>query len=144
MCRFLIIALQLPLVDSKSELTWSLFRKRLGAELNFDAEVLLATSHGRRSIDTLRILAPEKASWDCMSRPRLAICTPHFPARIFCDGSFRGHRPESHAAPYSFDWQTSGTSRARSPSHSLRTHTRSLAPPPFSPPSPPPVPRGRS
>ena len=38
---------------------------RLGKELNFDADVLLATSHGRRSIDTLKLLAPEKANWDC-------------------------------------------------------------------------------
>ena len=38
---------------------------RLGKELNFDSEVLLATSHGRRSIDTLKLLAPEKANWDC-------------------------------------------------------------------------------
>ena len=28
-------------------------------------EVILETSHGRRSIDILKILAPEKANWDC-------------------------------------------------------------------------------
>ena len=39
--------------------------ERLGRELGFDAETLLRTSHGRRSIDTLRILAPDKATWEC-------------------------------------------------------------------------------
>lgn len=28
-------------------------------------ELILETSHGRRSIDTLKILAPEKANWEC-------------------------------------------------------------------------------
>ncbi|KKZ65645.1 glycerol 3-phosphatase 1 [[Emmonsia] crescens] len=40
---------------------------RLGAELNLDPEVILRTSHGRRSIDVLQIIAPEKANWEYVS-----------------------------------------------------------------------------
>lgn len=36
----------------------------IGAEIGVDPEVILQTSHGRRSIDVLKILAPEKANWD--------------------------------------------------------------------------------
>lgn len=38
---------------------------RIGNEIGVDPKVILQTSHGRRSIDMLKILAPEKASWDC-------------------------------------------------------------------------------
>ena len=37
----------------------------LGKELGVDPNVILATSHGRRSIDTLRIYDEKKANWDC-------------------------------------------------------------------------------
>ena len=30
-----------------------------------DPEVILETSHGRRSIDTIRLYDPSKATWDC-------------------------------------------------------------------------------
>lgn len=36
----------------------------IGNEIGVDPEVILATSHGRRSIDVLQILAPEKANWE--------------------------------------------------------------------------------
>ncbi|KAK0618544.1 HAD-like protein [Bombardia bombarda] len=36
----------------------------VGNEIGVDPEVILQTSHGRRSIDILRILAPEKANWE--------------------------------------------------------------------------------
>lgn len=32
-----------------------------------DPEVILQTSHGRRSIDMLKVLSPEKANWECES-----------------------------------------------------------------------------
>ncbi|KAK3694070.1 HAD-like domain-containing protein [Podospora appendiculata] len=35
----------------------------VGSEIGVEPEVILQTSHGRRSIDILRILAPEKANW---------------------------------------------------------------------------------
>lgn len=38
----------------------------VGREIGVDPEVILETSHGRRSIDILKILSPEKANWDCM------------------------------------------------------------------------------
>ena len=31
------------------------------------AEVILETSHGRRSMDTLREICPERANWECLS-----------------------------------------------------------------------------
>ncbi|KAF4456475.1 glycerol 3-phosphatase 1 [Fusarium austroafricanum] len=36
----------------------------IGSEIGVAPEVILETSHGRRSIDILKILAPEKANWD--------------------------------------------------------------------------------
>ncbi|KHN96412.1 2-deoxyglucose-6-phosphate phosphatase [Metarhizium album ARSEF 1941] len=35
-----------------------------GTELGLDPEEILKTSHGRRSIDTLNMMAPHKATWD--------------------------------------------------------------------------------
>lgn len=39
----------------------------MGKEIGVAPEVILETSHGRRSIDILKILAPEKANWECKS-----------------------------------------------------------------------------
>ncbi|KAI0177142.1 haloacid dehalogenase-like hydrolase [Pestalotiopsis sp. NC0098] len=36
----------------------------VGGEIGVDPEVILQTSHGRRSIDILKILQPEKANWE--------------------------------------------------------------------------------
>ncbi|KAL2256823.1 hypothetical protein VTK26DRAFT_1071 [Humicola hyalothermophila] len=36
----------------------------IGKEIGVDPAVILQTSHGRRSIDMLKILAPEKATWE--------------------------------------------------------------------------------
>ncbi|KAI1308060.1 HAD-like protein [Xylaria venustula] len=36
----------------------------IGNEIGVDPEVILQTSHGRRSIDMLKLLAPEKANWE--------------------------------------------------------------------------------
>lgn len=38
---------------------------RIGNEIGADPEVILATSHGRRTIDVLKLLCPEKANWEC-------------------------------------------------------------------------------
>jgi hypothetical protein len=38
---------------------------RIGAELGVDPKTILATSHGRRSIDTLQLYDPAKANWEC-------------------------------------------------------------------------------
>ncbi|KAH8905364.1 DL-glycerol-3-phosphatase 1 [Coniochaeta sp. PMI_546] len=37
---------------------------KIGDEIGVDSKVILQTSHGRRSIDMLKILAPEKANWE--------------------------------------------------------------------------------
>ncbi|TVY42059.1 Glycerol-1-phosphate phosphohydrolase [Lachnellula subtilissima] len=36
----------------------------IGSELGVDPKVILQTSHGRRSIDVLKLLSPEKANWE--------------------------------------------------------------------------------
>jgi glycerol 3-phosphatase-1 len=38
---------------------------RIGKEIGVDPEVILATSHGRRSIDVLKIYEPKLANWEC-------------------------------------------------------------------------------
>lgn len=38
---------------------------RIGDEIGVDPKVILQTSHGRRTIDMLKIVAPEKATWEC-------------------------------------------------------------------------------
>lgn len=38
---------------------------QIGKEIGVEPEVILATSHGRRSIDVLEILSPERANWEC-------------------------------------------------------------------------------
>ena len=43
-----------------------LTKRRIGSEIGVDPNVILQTSHGRRSIDVLKIISPEKANWDCM------------------------------------------------------------------------------
>ncbi|KAA8567288.1 hypothetical protein MFRU_007g03230 [Monilinia fructicola] len=37
---------------------------QLGDEIGVDPNVILETSHGRRSMDVLKIIAPEKANWE--------------------------------------------------------------------------------
>ncbi|KAF4932620.1 2-deoxyglucose-6-phosphate phosphatase 2 [Colletotrichum fructicola] len=37
---------------------------RIGNEIGVPAETILETSHGRRSIDTLKLVAPHKAHWE--------------------------------------------------------------------------------
>jgi hypothetical protein len=39
----------------------------IGKELGVDPEVILQTSHGRRTIDVLKLISPEKANWECKS-----------------------------------------------------------------------------
>jgi glycerol-1-phosphatase len=46
---------------------------RVGGEIGVDPVVILQTSHGRRSIDILKILAPEKANWECESAIQAVI-----------------------------------------------------------------------
>ncbi|PYH44475.1 HAD family hydrolase [Aspergillus saccharolyticus JOP 1030-1] len=40
---------------------------KIGAELGVDPATILATSHGRRSIDTLQLYDPSKANWEYVS-----------------------------------------------------------------------------
>jgi glycerol 3-phosphatase-1 len=41
--------------------------QQLGQEIGVNGDEILKTSHGRRSIDVLKLLAPEKATWECKS-----------------------------------------------------------------------------
>lgn len=38
--------------------------------MGIDPTVVLQSSHGRRSIDTLKLYEPTKANWDCLSGHR--------------------------------------------------------------------------
>ncbi|KAB8220286.1 HAD-like domain-containing protein [Aspergillus novoparasiticus] len=40
---------------------------KVGEELGVDPKVILATSHGRRSIDTLQVYDPKRANWEYVS-----------------------------------------------------------------------------
>lgn len=40
--------------------------QKLGEEMGVDPKVILATSHGRRSIDVLKLYDESKANWGCM------------------------------------------------------------------------------
>ncbi|KAL4905900.1 hypothetical protein BDW74DRAFT_177598 [Aspergillus multicolor] len=40
---------------------------KIGAELGVDPKTILETSHGRRSIDTLKLYDPSKANWEYVS-----------------------------------------------------------------------------
>ena len=40
---------------------------RIGNEYGIDPNVILATSHGRRSIDVFQQIDPARATWDCVS-----------------------------------------------------------------------------
>lgn len=59
---------------------------RVGKEIGVDPKVILETSHGRRSMDMLKILAPEKANWECKSGhqfPLFSTTPPFHPGLIF-------------------------------------------------------------
>jgi hypothetical protein len=45
----------------------------IGKEIGVDPDVILQTSHGRRSIDILKIVSPDKANWECKSTLRHKI-----------------------------------------------------------------------
>ncbi|KAF2745391.1 HAD-like protein [Sporormia fimetaria CBS 119925] len=42
--------------------------QKIGREIGVDPDVILATSHGRRSIDVLQLYEPKLANWDYVSR----------------------------------------------------------------------------
>jgi hypothetical protein len=46
---------------------------RIGNEYGIDPNAILATSHGRRSIDVFQQIDPARATWDCMSSRLLFI-----------------------------------------------------------------------
>ncbi|KAG8625828.1 hypothetical protein KVT40_006229 [Elsinoe batatas] len=49
----------------------------IGAEIGVDPATILATSHGRRSIDTLAILAPHLANWDYICKAEGLVPLQH-------------------------------------------------------------------
>jgi hypothetical protein len=50
-------------------------QSRIGKEIGVDPEVILATSHGRRSIDVLQMYEPKLANWECESSSTYACAT---------------------------------------------------------------------
>src|SRR4051812_14432725 len=61
---------------------------RIGKEYNIDPNVILATSHGRRSIDVFEQIDPARATWDCVSS-RLPFIKVYANARFQTSGSSR-------------------------------------------------------
>lgn len=53
-----------PPFSDPSSLIPNYYDLRIGREIGVDPEVILATSHGRRSIDVLKIYEPKLANWD--------------------------------------------------------------------------------
>ncbi|CAG8979667.1 hypothetical protein HYALB_00003898 [Hymenoscyphus albidus] len=56
------------IIDSTAaiEKHWEAQVLLIGGELGVDPKVILETSHGKRSIDTLKLITgPEKANWEC-------------------------------------------------------------------------------
>lgn len=43
----------------------TLLHRRIGNQFGVDPEVILKTSHGRRTIDVMKDFAPDQANWDC-------------------------------------------------------------------------------
>ncbi|KAL7950792.1 HAD-like domain-containing protein [Trichoderma barbatum] len=80
----------------------------VGEEIGVSPEVILETSHGRRSIDILRILAPEKANWEYVTKMESQL------PKLYADDAVEipGARSLlSSIMSYSFPWAivTSGT-----------------------------------
>ncbi|KKK26962.1 hypothetical protein ARAM_006064, partial [Aspergillus rambellii] len=70
-------------VTSLQSANHDIYSARLAAEFGVDPNVILATSHGRRSIDMIKLYDPKKANWEfrlrCRRNPRRA--RPSFRAR---------------------------------------------------------------
>ncbi|KAF9776829.1 hypothetical protein IL306_004915 [Fusarium sp. DS 682] len=49
----------------------------VGKEIGVDSKTILGTSHGRRSLDVLELLAPAYANWDFVKRIEAAIPVNH-------------------------------------------------------------------
>jgi hypothetical protein len=52
-------------------------RLSVGEKYNIDPRTILATSHGRRSIDVFKEIDPSNANWECriLTSPSLKICS---------------------------------------------------------------------
>ncbi|PVI02064.1 HAD-like protein [Periconia macrospinosa] len=70
-CNGLLFDMDGTIIDSTEavEKHWG----KIGKEIGVDPAVILATSHGRRSIDVLKIYEPRLANWDYISRAEAQI-----------------------------------------------------------------------
>ena len=67
-CFFYFVMLEGGFLSSYSyKFKWltAVFSKSIGNEIGVDPNVILQTSHGRRSIDILKDIDPSKANWEC-------------------------------------------------------------------------------
>lgn len=62
----------------------------IGKEIGVSGQTILETSHGRRSIDVFKVVAPHKATWEC----RFLLCGA--PGESASRGS---HHPPAHLHP---------------------------------------------
>ncbi|KAK6443191.1 DL-glycerol-3-phosphatase [Oleoguttula sp. CCFEE 5521] len=80
----------------------------VGRDIGVDGDVILETSHGRRSIDVLSMLCPEKANWDYVCAAEGRVPKEHADLATEVPGSRTLLASlESHAAPWAI--VTSGT-----------------------------------
>ncbi|KAE8842602.1 hypothetical protein HRS9139_01899 [Pyrenophora teres f. teres] len=66
-CHGLLFDMDGTIIDSTPAIIkhW----QKIGKEIGVDPDVILATSHGRRSIDVLQIYEPKLANWECGHLP---------------------------------------------------------------------------
>ncbi|POS69646.1 haloacid dehalogenase-like hydrolase [Diaporthe helianthi] len=96
-CRGLLLDLDGTLVDSTVAV--GRFWNSIAKELDTDPKLILETCHGRRTIDTLRMLCPEKASWEYVREIEGRIPTIHGEGAAVINGAqaFLGGIIESEA-----------------------------------------------
>jgi hypothetical protein len=74
-----------------------LSKVRIGAELGVEPKLILATSHGRRSIDVIKLYDPSKANWECKYSPALRNLPTIDPTPRLTVGS---NRRQLHRRPH--------------------------------------------
>ncbi|KAF2018777.1 HAD-like protein [Aaosphaeria arxii CBS 175.79] len=84
-CNGLLFDMDGTIIDSTEAVVknW----QKIGREIGVDADVILATSHGRRSIDVLAMYEPKLANWDYISRVEALIPTEYGADAVEIPGS---------------------------------------------------------
>lgn len=81
--------------------------------MGVDPKTILATSHGRRSIDMMKIYDPSKANWECEFQPRGYLA--YFLRRSNCHVHTDQHQMSTTSKAVSP--RSTGQTRLKSPAH---------------------------